>query len=272
MQKKSSKRTTAVRNTSKEEGVDPSSNATSSSWEGVSDWYDSIVGKEGHYYHQAIVLPGVLRLLELQPKSSLLDIACGQGVLARAIPKGVTYTGLDISKTLIRQAQTHSKNKDHIFKTADVTQPLPLETQFSHAACVLAIQNIQYPDKMFTELSKWMQPGGRAVFVINHPCFRIPRNSQWQFEESTKSLLRAERLYMSELAVPIASHQKNEASTISYHYPLSAYIKMLSRSGFVLSWMEEWCTDKKSEGGAQRWENRAKREFPLFLALVLERR
>lgn len=249
-----------------------SSSTQNSSWEGVSDWYDSIVGKEGHYYHQAIVLPGVIRLLGLQPGNRLLDLACGQGVLARSIPKTISYTGLDLSKNLITQAISYSKNKMHTFKVADVTLPLPLDDQFSHAACILALQNIQQPEKTFQELAKWMLPGGRAVFILNHPCFRIPRNSQWQFEESTKSLLRAERAYMSPLSIPIASHQKNSASTISYHYPLSSYIQMLSQQGFYVSWMEEWCTDKKSEGGAKKWENRAKKEFPLFLALVVEKK
>jgi hypothetical protein len=32
--------------------------------------------------------------------------------------------------------------------------------------------------------------------------------------------------------------------------------------------MEEWCSDKKSEGAAARMEDRARKEFPLFLTIL----
>ena len=59
------------------------------SWEKSGKWYKNIVGDEGHYYHQKIILPHTLRLLKLQKGDSLLDLACGQGVLERQIPDDV---------------------------------------------------------------------------------------------------------------------------------------------------------------------------------------
>ena len=35
-------------------------------WQGVADWYDQLVGDEGSDYHQKIVIPGVLRLMQLE--------------------------------------------------------------------------------------------------------------------------------------------------------------------------------------------------------------
>ena len=35
-------------------------------WDQASRWYDSLVGMSGSDYHQTIVMPGVLKLLELK--------------------------------------------------------------------------------------------------------------------------------------------------------------------------------------------------------------
>lgn len=45
-----------------------SSSKKETSWQGVSDWYQKSVGRDGHYYHQTVVLPAVLRLLEEEGK------------------------------------------------------------------------------------------------------------------------------------------------------------------------------------------------------------
>ena len=89
----------------------------STSWEPASKWYKAIVGEEGHYYHQQIILPGVQRLLDLSATDSpnLLDLACGSGVLARHLPNSVNYTGVDLSTTLIKEAKKLDTNPKHRF-------------------------------------------------------------------------------------------------------------------------------------------------------------
>lgn len=54
------------------------------SWEPVSKWYNKIVGTEGHYYHQNIIIPKLMKLLHFPSGTSLslLDLACGQGVMS----------------------------------------------------------------------------------------------------------------------------------------------------------------------------------------------
>ena len=40
-------------------------------WSGdVGKWYKTLVGKEGSFYHQKIVIPGALRLLNLKKEES----------------------------------------------------------------------------------------------------------------------------------------------------------------------------------------------------------
>lgn len=241
-------------------------------WQKVGKWYDSIVGVEGHYYHQKIVLPGLLRLLELEKNSSLLDLACGQGILARQIPPSVSYVGIDAAKSLITKAKSYDGNqKNHHYYVADVTKPLPLpKTQlFSHAAIVLAMQNLAEPEKALLALREHLLPGARLVIVLNHPCYRIPRQSAWGFDDASKTQYRRLNSYMSSQKIPIAANpgKKESEITLSYHEPLSNYFAYLAASGFAVTLLEEWCSDKESTGKAAKWENRARKEFPLFLAL-----
>ena len=77
---------------------------TNSSWQKVSTWYNKTVGDEGHYYHQHIIMPNLKVILKLKRNESLLDLACGQGVLERNLDKNIQYVGIDLANNLIREA------------------------------------------------------------------------------------------------------------------------------------------------------------------------
>ncbi len=241
------------------------------SWEPVAKSYGKQVGKSGHYYHQNVVLPGVKQLLEQTPPQSVLDLACGQGVLARQLPPKTRYVGMDISPSLIKQAQGQSRNKLHRFEVGDITIPLKLDTTFDTITCVLALQNVADPAPVFHNVAGYLSDGGRFIFVINHPCFRIPRQSGWGVDDKKKAQYRRIERYMSKLEVPIqANPSKGEksAQTWSYHHPLSHYVTSLHEAGLQVQQLEEWCSDKKSEGRSAKMEDRARAEIPLFMAIV----
>ncbi len=245
-------------------------NTKDTSWQKVGQWYDQVVGELGSYYHQNIILPNVLKLLDLQKGSSLLDVACGQGVLAGRIPKDIDYVGLDAAKSLLNKAKTRHKGKTFIY--ADVTKPFPLAPgrQFSHATIILALQNIQEPEAALKNVKKHMLPNGKLIIVLNHPCFRIPRQSSWGYEEAKKLQYRRIDSYMTNHEIPIIAHPGMQSSekTVSFHHPLSSYFGFLQNAGFVVEGLQEWCSDKVSEGKAARSENRARKEFPLFMAII----
>jgi ubiquinone/menaquinone biosynthesis C-methylase UbiE len=241
----------------------------STGWEKVSDWYDKIVGTEGHLYHKEVVLPNLLPLLK--KSKSVLDCACGQGILARALDKNVEYLGLDLSPTLLNKAQSLSKQT---FKKQDLCAPFSLNRKFDAAVCVLAFQNLEKPDIFLQNAAKHLKEGGELLLVMNHPCYRIPRQSGWGTDESKKAQFRKIERYMTPMEIPLqANPSKGSKSEIirTFHHPLSAIVQMLSSSGFCITQMEEWCSHKMSEGRSARMENRARKEFPLFLTIVAKK-
>lgn len=248
------------------------------SWQEVHRWYDDLVGQEGHHYHQKVILPRALELLDLKANSHLLDLGCGQGILARTLPKQVRYAGIDLASQLIQAAKSHTHPQaKHTFFHHDVTNPLPLseyckkEGLFSHAAFILSLQNIEAPQKALASAALFLQKDARLLIVMNHPSFRIPRQSSWGFDEATKTQYRKVNSYCSPQKIPIQMHPgKSDPKNVtwSFHYPLSAYSLWLKESGFMIELIEEWCSDKESTGKAAKWENRARKEFPLFLTIV----
>jgi ubiquinone/menaquinone biosynthesis C-methylase UbiE len=241
-------------------------------WDSSERWYSSCVGEKGHYYHQSLVLPGALRLLQLKDKGALLDLGCGQGVLARQLPEQISYVGVDLSAELIASARKLTQRKHTEFILGDASEKIPIEKKdFDWACFVLSLQNMENPAGALSTARRHLKDTGKLLIVLNHPCFRIPRQSSWGVDEGAKLQYRQINSYMTPQKIPIQTNpgQKEQSSvTYSYHYPLSAYVSWLRKEGFVITHLEEWCSDKKSEGSKARMEDRARREIPLFLSLL----
>ncbi len=237
-------------------------------WDSSERWYSSCVGEKGHYYHQTVVIPNALRLLGKM--GSLVDLGCGQGVLARHLPENVDYWGVDNSQELIASAKKLSK-KGH-FVVADVSGEIGVEKRdFDRATFILSLQNMEKGAMAVETAGRHVKKGGKLLLVLNHPCFRIPRQSSWGIDEQAKLQYRRLNGYMSPMKIPLQTNPgKGEKSAIivSYHHPLSDYSNWLQKAGFAIEKIEEWCSDKKSEGTKARMEDRARKEFPLFLAIL----
>ncbi len=240
------------------------------SWQKVSKWYGSIVGEKGHFFHQNLVLPNTLKLLKLAEGDRLIDIACGQGVLARRLPEKVKYLGIDASKNLIDEARKMDKSGSHKYLVADATAELPTKEIFNKAAIILALQNIKEAELAIKNVGKVLEKEGELLIVLNHPCFRIPRQSSWEVDKTNKMQYRRINRYMTPMEIPINAHpgQENSPLTWSFHHSIEDYANYLFINGFLIKKIEEWTSDKKSEGKAAKMEDRARDEFPMFMAIL----
>lgn len=241
----------------------------SSSWQKVAPWYSSITRDGGHYYHEHVVIPKTLALLSLTDQHSLLDLGCGTGALARYIPKGTHYTGIDIARGMVDEAKKTDRNPKHTYLVTDATQNIHVSNTFTHATFILSLQNMKDQSLAIKHASEHLVTGGILVLVLNHPAFRIPRQSSWGIDPQNKIEYRKINRYLTPLEIPITMHpgQHDSPVTWSYHYPVSSYTKFLKDAGFTIEIVEEWTSDKQSTGKAARMENRARSEFPLFLAI-----
>jgi ubiquinone/menaquinone biosynthesis C-methylase UbiE len=242
-----------------------------SSWENVSTWYDNLVGEKGHYYHQNVILPHLLTVLEQENIKSWLDLACGQGVVSRHIPNNIRYFGVDKSSSLINEAKKRCKNKSHKFICNDITKPIGIDKHdFDIATVILAIQDIANAEKVITTAKSHLKHNGRLIIVLNHPCFRIPRQSSWIFDYDNNKQSRRVDNYLTHMDIPIKTNpsKDNKSQKVTfYHRPLSYYSHILFNNSFAIEDMFELISNKKSRGKHGSMENRARKEIPLFLMI-----
>jgi len=142
------------------------------------------------------------------------------------------------------------------------------------AVLILTIQNIENTKGVFEECARVLKPEGKLFLVLNHPAFRIPKYSDWEWDAKAKIQYRRIDSYLSESRAKIEMHPSAQTRgrrseyTISFHRPLQFYFKALEKSGFCVSRLEEWNSHKKSEAGPRaKTEDRARKEIPLFLFL-----
>lgn len=228
------------------------------------------MGDKGHFFHQTVVIPNSIRLLQIEKTSRVLDVACGQGVLARNIDGEVKYLGVDKATDLIVEAKKRDRNGNHKYIVADATKPLMINEKFDRASIILALQNIKEPNLAIKNIANKLESGGKFLVVLNHPAFRIPRQSSWEEDKGNKLQYRRVNRYMSPLEIPINAHpgKTNSPVTWSYHHPLEDYTKYLHEAGFLIEVIEEWTSDKQSMGKKAKQENRAREEFPMFMAIL----
>jgi ubiquinone/menaquinone biosynthesis C-methylase UbiE len=245
------------------------------SWEHVAEWYDRLLEGEGKgegTYQKELILPNLLRLMDIRRGDAVLDLACGQGFFAREFAKaGAHVAASDASPSLISIAKKNSPNEIafHVAK-ADALKFLRDKT-IHKIALVLALQNIDDINGVLHECARVLRPGGELFIVLNHPAFRMPKTSSWGWDEKEKMQYRRVDRYLSEAKIKIEMHpgRKDSEQTISFHRPLQFYFKALHKAGFSVTALEEWNSHKKSEPGPRaKAEDVARKEIPLFLCLV----
>ena len=241
-------------------------------WSGeVADWYDRLVGDEGSEYHRNVVHPGVLRLMAVQPGDAVVDVACGQGALARLLhERGAEVTALDAAAELIRAARQRGPEsiRYHVADARELSF-LP-ETKYAAAACVLAIQNIQPVQPVMEGVARLLRPGGRFVVAMMHPAFRSPKETRWGWDAESGVQFRRVDRYLLPRKSPIVTHpgKSPDVYTWTFHRPIGSYVKALRNAGLLVDALEEWPSHKVSEPGPRAAaENAARKEIPMFLSL-----
>lgn len=244
------------------------------SWGKVAGWYDKLVENKGSY-QTSLILPNLLRILDIKSGIFVADIACGQGFFSREFARlGARVEAVDVSKELIDLSVKNTppsirpKITYHVSKSDNLS--FLKSGSLDAAVIVLALQNIESVKETLSECSRALKIGGRLVIVLNHPAFRIPKASSWGWDEAAKIQYRRIDRYLSESREKISMHPGDdpEEMTISFHRPLQFYFKALSKNNFLISRFEEWTSDRKSgKGPRAAAEDSARKEIPLFLCI-----
>lgn len=239
------------------------------SWDNLADWYDGWAGA-GSEHHRTLAIPAVLDLLDVRRGERLLDIGCGPAPLAPyVIRAGASYTGVDLSPRMV----THARERQGRHSRVLVADALDLAAcgelhpaSFDAAVFLLSIQNMDPLEPALASAAWALRRGGRLVLLLTHPCFRIPRQSGWGWDEGRRLCYRRVDRYLTPLRIPLRPPSSGAGTPASsFHRPLAAYVNGLAACDLVLDGMRE--VSRPAGRRVPPAETRADDEFPLFLAL-----
>lgn len=235
----------------------------------MASWYDSTVGVRGSPHHRKAAVPTVMRLAGVEPGELVVDIGCGQGVMAHHVSKaGGRYLGVDASAAMIKFAKERRQGEGE-FELGDARDLVGTtslrEGSVDVAMFVLSIQDMDPLSEVIASTARVLAPSGRVVLFMVHPAFRAPRGSGWGYDERRKLVYRRVERYLTPAAVPMKAYaevsQAPRGATISFHRPLQTYVTCLSANGLLIDALEE-LADPVSHA-----DKAGSPEIPLFLAL-----
>jgi RluA family pseudouridine synthase len=246
------------------------------SWNEVAGWYDTLLEDRGSDHYERVILPGVVGLLGVRSGDRVLDVACGQGILARRLATiGAKVTGVDAAPKLIDAAKARSPEID--FHVGDARELGKLKLSgYDAAACVMALSNIDPLDVALSGMSNALRPGGVFAAVIVHPAFRSPGESHWGWDDKAKRQFRRVDAYLTPFRKDMRMHPGKAAQgktggeivTPTFHRPIGEYVGALASAGLLVTDLREWVSEREASSGPRApEENRSRKEIPLFLGI-----
>ena len=243
-------------------------------WGDMAEWYDAKIGDDGDLWHRYLIDPGLLKLIGEVRGLEVLDLACGNGYLARRYSRSgaARVVGVDSSARIIRLARRREAQRPlgvryEVRDAADLRGFA--DASFDLVASNMAIMDIEDAEGAIRESARVLRPGGRFVFSICHPCFDLNDRSMWQVERrpyETRvwrkvSRYRDEGLQWGAWKLGDGRYGK----TRGYHRTLATYARYLSSTGLLVGRLDE--PAPLPELVAQSNQGEFLREIPLHLVI-----
>ncbi len=117
--------------------------------------------------------------------SSLLDLGCGEGMLALLKRKGVTLTGVDLSAELLAAASRNGYDDTYVATLTDL--PFP-DASFDYVVSLDVIGHVAFDDKdrVLAEIKRVLRPDG----VTMHGIECLDRELHQDYDQMTEEQLR----------------------------------------------------------------------------------
>jgi ubiquinone/menaquinone biosynthesis C-methylase UbiE len=214
-------------------------------YDAIAGWYDEFVRGAGAWFHD-LAIGALLDLAGEIAGLEVCDLACGEGVLARALARrGAAVTGVDISRPLLdlarRKEAEESLGVGYLLDDAQTLATIP-DARFDGVACAFSLTDIDDLRAALAATRRVLKPGGWIVFAIPHPCI-ITRVSRWTTPPDAPG--RVVSGYFDEGQFVIANAPGVRGKVGVYHRTLATYLNALSEAGLAL----ERIVEPRATGG-----------------------
>jgi len=207
------------------------------SWEESADWWqrEFTDGADPEYEEQ--IIPLALDLLA--GRSRIADIGTGEGQMARRlidVDPAVKVVGLDPTVEQIVEAQRRAGGPAYARAGAD---SLPIATASCDGALAcLVFEHIPEMDAAIREVARILAPGGRFVFMLNHPLLQTP-GSGWIDDHMVDPPEQYWRIGPYLVETDTVEEVQKDVWIPFIHRPLHRYVNALVDAGLQLTRMLE---------------------------------
>ena len=240
---------------------DPPEVASPDFWEQHAGWWQDgfTAGADPEYEEQIIPLATEC----LAGARRVVDIGTGEGQLAR-VAAGLgaeVVAGVDPTRAQLRVAVERAGGPVYLRGTAD---RLPFaDASFDAAIACLVFEHIPDHAHGIAEVARVLEPGGRFVFLLNHPLLQAP-DSGWVIDHINDEEYWRVGPY---LTVDVSLEQLAPGIELPFvHRPLSQYINAMAAHGLLVERMDEPAPPEGFLAKAE--EYRAAATIPRLLLLV----
>ena len=212
-------------------------------WEAQAGWWQETFteGADAEYVEQ--ILP--LAAEHLAGARVILDVGTGEGQVARhaiasaagALGAGaVAPTVVGVDPTWAQVVAARARGGGPGYARAEAARlPFP-DGVFDAAVACLVFEHIEAADEAIAEVGRVLQPGGRFVFLLNHPLLQAP-GSGWIDD----TILGEQYWRVGAYLVEDTTVEEVEKGVYIpfIHRPLSRYVNAMAANGLLVTAMAE---------------------------------
>jgi ubiquinone/menaquinone biosynthesis C-methylase UbiE len=122
------------------------------------------------------LLEDLSNTLDIKGRENILDAGCGPGLVIEKIieenkGKGITITGLDLSRRMIKHAHRRCKNFSNVkLQVADLNKNLEFpDNSFDKVICSNTLYALENPHRVIFEFYRVLKQGGAVVIANPKP-------------------------------------------------------------------------------------------------------
>jgi 2-polyprenyl-3-methyl-5-hydroxy-6-metoxy-1,4-benzoquinol methylase len=243
------------------------------SWDNAADAYGEGQAAGRDYYRYEFFGPAQLALCGEVHGMRVLDVGCGNGYFARELARrGARVTGVDISPRMIAHARQHESTVSlgieyHVLDAAALPAGF-VQQSFDMATSCLALQDMPNVGKVFQGVRSLLQPGGRFVASIAHPCTDTPFREWERGSRGEKRWLCIDRYFERGPLEYTWSGWGPDFTTEAIHATLEDWVAWIVDARFHLRALKEPCPTEQALRARPDLEDATRVPYFLFFDLV----
>ena len=211
-----------------------STNLDRNLWETHAGWWQEAFtdGADAEYTEQ--ILP--MAAEHLAGAVDVLDVGTGEGQLARVAAEAGALAVVGVDPSWGQLAEARKRGGGPLYTRAEaVALPFP-DGAFDAALACLVFEHIEGVDAAVAEVGRVLRPGGRFLFLLNHPLLQTP-NSGWIDDHILDEQYWRIGPYLVE---DISLEEVDKDVFLPFvHRPLSRYVNAMASAGLLVTRMEE---------------------------------